>query len=91
MKQSKIRKLPRQSERVRARLKRRCQLQFGIGGVAGAIGGMIIAKLVAYIRNITGSYVPIFAIVVSAYPVALLIIHLLAPRLEPAQINYDQI
>jgi ACS family hexuronate transporter-like MFS transporter len=59
----------------------------GIGGMAGAIGGMFIAKLVAYILSTTGSYVPIFAIAASAYLVALLIIHLLAPNLEPAQID----
>jgi ACS family hexuronate transporter-like MFS transporter len=63
----------------------------GIGGMAGAIGGMFIAKLVAYILDTTGSYVPIFAIAASAYLIALLIIHLLAPRLEPANINYEQI
>lgn len=59
----------------------------GIGGMAGAIGGMFIAKLVAYILDTTGSYVPIFAIAASAYLVALLIIHLLAPRLEPANLE----
>ncbi|MDQ3800951.1 MAG: MFS transporter [Acidobacteriota bacterium] len=59
----------------------------GIGGMAGAIGGMFIAKLVAYILDTTGSYVPIFAIAASAYLVALLVIHLLAPRLEPARIE----
>ncbi len=59
----------------------------GIGGMAGAIGGMFIAKLVAYILSTTGSYVPIFAIAASAYLVALLIIHLLAPRLEPANLE----
>ncbi len=59
----------------------------GIGGMAGAIGGMFIAKLVAYILDTTGSYVPIFAIAASAYLIALLIIHLLAPRLEPAKLD----
>jgi ACS family hexuronate transporter-like MFS transporter len=59
----------------------------GIGGMAGAIGGMFIAKLVAYILDSTGSYVPIFAIAASAYLVALLVIHLLAPNLEPANIE----
>ncbi len=59
----------------------------GIGGMAGAIGGMFIAKLVAYILDTTGSYVPIFAIAALAYLVALLIIHLLAPRLEPANLE----
>lgn len=59
----------------------------GIGGMAGAIGGMFIAKLVAYILETTGSYVPIFAIAASAYLIALLVIHLLAPRLEPAKVE----
>jgi len=59
----------------------------GIGGMAGAIGGMFIAKLVAYILATTGSYVPIFAIAASAYLIALLVIHLLAPRLEPANLE----
>ena len=59
----------------------------GIGGMMGAVGGMIISPLVGYILDTTGSYVPIFAIAASAYLVALLIIHLLAPNLEPAQID----
>lgn len=58
----------------------------GIGGMAGAIGGMFIAKLVAYVLDTTGSYVPIFTIAASAYLIALLVIHLLAPKLEPAEI-----
>ncbi len=61
----------------------------GIGGMFGAIGGMVIAPLVGYILQTTGSYVPIFMIAASAYLVALLFIHLLAPRLEPVTINYD--
>lgn len=61
----------------------------GIGGTLGAIGGMIIAPLVGYILQATGSYVPIFIIAASAYLLALLIIHLLAPRLEPAAIRYE--
>lgn len=61
----------------------------GIGGMMGAVGGMIIAPLVGYILQTTGSYVPIFIIAASAYLVALLIIHLLAPNLEPAKIVYE--
>ncbi len=61
----------------------------GIGGMFGAIGGMVISPLVGYILQTTGSYVPIFIIAASAYLVALLIIHLLAPKLDPATINYD--
>jgi MFS transporter, ACS family, hexuronate transporter len=57
----------------------------GIGGMAGAIGGMLVSKIVGYILQFTGSYVPIFIIAGSAYLVALLVIQLLVPRLEPAR------
>jgi ACS family hexuronate transporter-like MFS transporter len=57
----------------------------GIGGMAGAIGGMLIAKVVGYLLEWTGSYLPVFIIAGSAYLVALLVIHLLVPRMEPAR------
>ena len=59
----------------------------GIGGMTGAVGGMLISPLVGYILQTTGSYVPIFIIAASTYLVALGVIHLLAPRLEPAIIE----
>ena len=58
----------------------------GIGGMAGAIGGMFIALIVGEILQKTGSYVPIFMMAGSAYLVALLVIHILSPRLEPAKL-----
>jgi ACS family hexuronate transporter-like MFS transporter len=58
----------------------------GFGGMAGAIGGMLIAKLTGYILEATGSYVVVFFIAGSAYLTALAIIHLLAPRLAPVKI-----
>lgn len=59
----------------------------GIGGMAGSIGGMLIATAVGLILQYTGSYLPIFIIAGSAYLIALAIIHLLAPRLEPANVE----
>lgn len=59
----------------------------GLGGMAGAIGGMFIALLVGDILQRTGSYVPIFIMAGSAYLLALLAIHLLAPRLESARLE----
>ncbi len=56
----------------------------GLGGMAGAIGGMFIALLVGEILQRTGSYVPIFLLAGSAYLLALAALHLLAPRLTPA-------
>jgi ACS family hexuronate transporter-like MFS transporter len=59
----------------------------GIGGMAGSIGGMLIATAVGLILHYTGSYLPIFIIAGSAYLVALLVMHLLAPRLEPVDLD----
>ena len=59
----------------------------GVGGMAGAIGGMVMAKIVGYVLQWTGSYMIPFLIAGSAYLVALAIIHLLTPRLEPVEIN----
>jgi MFS transporter, ACS family, hexuronate transporter len=54
----------------------------GIGGTAGAIGGMLIAKLTGAILQFTGSYVPVFVIAGVAYLAALAVIQALAPRLR---------
>jgi len=59
----------------------------GFGGMWGAIGGMVIAKITGYVLQATGSYVPVFIIAASAYLVALAIVHLLVPRLEPAPLE----
>jgi MFS transporter, ACS family, aldohexuronate transporter len=58
----------------------------GFGGMMGAVGGMLIAKLTGALLQWTGSYVPVFIIAGSTYLIALLILHLLLPRLEPAKI-----
>ena len=58
----------------------------GLGGMAGAIGGMLIAKLTGYLLQVTGSYVPVFLIASFAYLTALAVIHILVPRLEPAKV-----
>lgn len=59
----------------------------GIGGMAGAIGGLFIATIVGHVLQWTGSYKVPFLIAGFAYLVALAIIHVLTPRLEPARIN----
>src|SRR4029077_19029725 len=56
----------------------------GMGGMAGAIVGMLIAKIVGYTLQWTGSYMVPFLIAGFAYLVALAAIQLLAPHLEPA-------
>ena len=57
----------------------------GIGGMSGAIGGMLIAKSVGYVLDRTGSYWIPFLVAGSAYLVALGFIQVLAPRLQPIQ------
>jgi MFS transporter, ACS family, aldohexuronate transporter len=59
----------------------------GIGGMAGAVGGMLIAQVVGHTLQWTGSYMVPFLIAGSAYLLALLAIHILSPRLEPAWLD----
>jgi MFS transporter, ACS family, aldohexuronate transporter len=58
----------------------------GFGTLLGTIGGMGIAKMVGYILQRTGSYVPIFILAGTAYLVALAFVQILSPRLERAEI-----
>jgi len=58
----------------------------GIGGMAGALGGATMAVATGYILQSTGqNYSIVFTIAGTAYLVALLVIHLLAPNLEPVE------
>ena len=59
----------------------------GIAGMSGAVGGMLIAKIVGYILQWTGSYYLIFLIAGSAYLVALGVIHMIVPKLEPVRLE----
>jgi ACS family hexuronate transporter-like MFS transporter len=59
----------------------------GLGGFAGAVGGMLISTFVGLLLQATGSYVPVFIMAGSAYLLALAVVHILAPRLEPARIE----
>jgi ACS family hexuronate transporter-like MFS transporter len=58
----------------------------GIGGMSGAIGGATMAVATGYILQTTGgNYRIVFTIAGTTYLLALLIIHLLAPRLQPVE------
>jgi sugar phosphate permease len=61
----------------------------GLGGTAGWLGTSIFATLVGLVLGRWGSYVPLFIVAGSAYLLAVLVIHLLAPRLDPAAIPDD--
>ena len=58
----------------------------GLGGMAGAIGGMFIATAAGFILQITGSYMILFIISGSVYLLALLIFQILAPKMQGAQL-----
>jgi len=58
----------------------------GIGGMAGALGGATMAVATGYILQSTGqNYSIVFMIAGTAYLVALLVVHVLAPNLEPVE------
>ena len=59
----------------------------GIGGFCGAVGGMCIASFTGFHLQRTHSYLLLFFIAGSAYLLALFVIQMLAPRLEPAHID----
>jgi MFS transporter, ACS family, hexuronate transporter len=58
-----------------------------MGGMAGAVGGMLMAKFVGYVLQWTGSYRVPFLMSAGAYLLALAIIQSLSPRLDPAEIS----
>ncbi|PBS13558.1 MFS transporter [Lysobacteraceae bacterium NML93-0792] len=59
----------------------------GIGGFAGAMGGFFMNLGAGWLRQTTGSYAALFLMAGGAYLAALLVIHVLAPRLAPAQLD----
>lgn len=59
----------------------------GIGGFAGAMGGFFMNLGAGWLKQNTGSYEIMFAIAAVIYLIALLVMHLLVPKLEPAVIE----
>jgi ACS family hexuronate transporter-like MFS transporter len=58
----------------------------GIGGMLGAVGGMVFSKYIGQVLDRIGTYTPIFVVAGSAYLIALLVIHLLSPKMEPVKV-----
>ncbi|WP_338870555.1 MFS transporter [Spirosoma sp. SC4-14] len=56
----------------------------GIGGMFGAVGGILLALLSGRIITAFG-YLPMFIITSGAYLTALIIIHLILPKLDPVK------
>ncbi len=59
----------------------------GIGGFAGAMGGFLMNLGAGRLKDYTGNYITMFAMAGSAYLIAVLVIHMLVPRLEPVIIE----
>jgi ACS family hexuronate transporter-like MFS transporter len=57
----------------------------GIGGAAGAVGGMLIAQATGWTLELTGSYTPIVIYAGLAYLIAFAVIQALVPKMEPAR------
>ena len=57
----------------------------GIGGMAGAVGGMLIASAAGLILQFTHHYYSLFLIAGSAYLAAFALIQLISPKLQPLQ------
>jgi ACS family hexuronate transporter-like MFS transporter len=59
----------------------------GFGGFMGGVGGILIAEFAGRVLNANPSYyLPMFIVGGTIYLVALGVVHLLAPRLEPAKV-----
>jgi ACS family hexuronate transporter-like MFS transporter len=59
----------------------------GIGGFAGAMGGFIMNLGAGWLKENTGNYQIMFIIAAVVYLIALGLMHLLVPKLEPAKID----
>lgn len=55
----------------------------GVGGCAGAVGGAIIAPFAGYVLQYTHSYVPLFVVASVMHPLAIMLVHLIIPKIEP--------
>jgi ACS family hexuronate transporter-like MFS transporter len=59
----------------------------GVGGMGGAIGGVLLLLSAGAIVEFTHSFVTLFVMACLVYPLALLIIHAIAPKLAPARLR----
>ena len=59
----------------------------GMGGAAGAVGGILIAQVTGWTLELTESYVPIVIYAGLGYMIAFLVIQTLVPRMDPAPVR----
>jgi MFS transporter, ACS family, hexuronate transporter len=58
----------------------------GLGGFAGAVGGMLMAKVAAFTLASTGGYAPVFMFAAGAYLLALAVTHGINPQYQPVKL-----
>ena len=59
----------------------------GLGGMFSSFGSMALFYLTGKVLKFTGNYLPVFILASVSYVLAVGIVHLLAPKLEPAKID----
>jgi ACS family hexuronate transporter-like MFS transporter len=55
--------------------------------MAGAFGGVLLLYSAGAIVQKTHSYVSLFILACVAYPLALLVIHIITPKMTPARLD----
>ena len=60
----------------------------GIGGMMGAVGGVLFQLATGKIVAVTHSYLPLFAICSAVYVLAMAIVQLMSPKLAAAKLRY---
>jgi ACS family hexuronate transporter-like MFS transporter len=64
----------------------------GIGGFMGAMGGFLFQRATGWVLQHNGSnYTPVFLVCGFAYVSALVVIHLLSPKLERAELTKGEL
>jgi uncharacterized membrane protein YhaH (DUF805 family) len=61
----------------------------GIGGAAGGIGGLLFSNYVGKELERLGGYQTIFLVAGTTYLLALLLVHIITPKLAPARLGRD--
>jgi ACS family hexuronate transporter-like MFS transporter len=59
----------------------------GVGGMFGALGGVLLQFSTGVIVQVTHSYVSLFVLACSAYLIALAIVHTISPRMDAANMG----
>jgi len=59
----------------------------GLGGFAGAAGGMLMAQYAGWVLQTLGGYRPIFIVASGAYLLAVLVVHILTPDYRRCALN----